>query len=266
MKFLHALLGALCIIFTVAGGCVSTPQNQVTPPTGPLTAVPTLPPGIDQNISQNWAGYAVQTSFASPENNSVETVEATWNVPVVDCVTPQRDYASAFWIGIDGISSKTVEQIGTDSDCIQGAPRYYAWYEFYPRGSVNLNITINPGDEVHAKVEYAGNNSFRFTLQDLTSKDEVSFVKTSPVHAGRTSAEWIAEAPVYGHQILPLADFGPVDFMNASVTIKGINGPISSNKWEYQAIIMENRGGLLKAVPTTLMAGGKGFSIKWEHA
>ena len=35
---------------------------------------------------------------------------------------------SSFWVGIDGFSSSSVEQMGTDSDVVNGIPTYYAWY------------------------------------------------------------------------------------------------------------------------------------------
>ena len=47
-----------------------------------------------------------------------------------------RPTASAFWVGLDGYSSTSVEQLGTDSDCVSGKPSYYAWYEMYPNPSV----------------------------------------------------------------------------------------------------------------------------------
>jgi hypothetical protein len=68
------------------------------------------------------------------------------------------------------------------------------------------------------------------------------------------------------NRIVPLADFGPVEFRNASVTVNGVTGRISGPGWEYQQILMESRGGLLKATPSALAAGGTGFSVSWDHA
>ena len=42
---------------------------------------------------------------------------------------------SSFWVGIDGYSSSSVEQLGTDSDCAGNTPDYYAWWEMYPAGT-----------------------------------------------------------------------------------------------------------------------------------
>ena len=93
--------------------------------------------------STNWSGYAV-----TGVSGSVTNVKGSWVVPTVDCSkSPSTSYAS-FWVGIDGYSSNTVEQIGTDSDCSSGTPTYYAWYEFYPHFAYYVpNMrTINAGD------------------------------------------------------------------------------------------------------------------------
>ena len=53
---------------------------------------------------------------------------------------------AAFWVGLDGYTSKSVEQLGTDSDCTNvNSPSYYAWYEMYPAASVNHLDHAVPG-------------------------------------------------------------------------------------------------------------------------
>src|SRR5689334_5472712 len=99
------------------------------------------------SYSTNWAGYAVTAG-----NGSVTKVAGLWVVPPV--ATTNSGYSSA-WVGIDGFNSSTVEQIGTDSDYLNGVPRYYAWYEMYPAGPVNLSLTVQPGDTISASVSYA---------------------------------------------------------------------------------------------------------------
>jgi hypothetical protein len=51
---------------------------------------------------------------------SVTDVTGSWTVPAVDCTSPNGtpNGYSSFWVGIDGYGSNTVEQIGTDSDCV----------------------------------------------------------------------------------------------------------------------------------------------------
>ncbi len=272
MREFLAVISILIVVASIAG-CITGPgdgQQGVAPittqtPSVSQTPFPTLPASIPENISANWAGYVVQTSFTSPHAQAIDAIEAVWNVPLVDCSgVGKSDYAAAFWIGIDGFSSASVEQIGTDSDCITGVPVYYAWYELYPRDSVTLDIPLNPGDEVHATITYIGNQQFRFALQDITSGQNISITETSTI-AERISAEWIAEAPLYQHKILPLSDFGPVSFINASVTVKGKKGSIRSDQWEYRTVIMESADRVIKATPTGLL-NGDSFAIIWEHS
>src|SRR5580692_7619915 len=92
--------------------------------------------------SANWSGYAVATGAGA-----VSQVAGSWVVPAV---TSNVSAYSAAWVGIDGAFSSTVEQIGTSSDFVNGQAQYYAWYEMYPAGSVNLGLTIKPGDTITA--------------------------------------------------------------------------------------------------------------------
>src|SRR5271163_4846802 len=64
--------------------------------------------------SENWSGYAVVGAA-----DSVSDAKASWTVPAVTCGASRRSPSaySSFWVGIDGYSSSTVEQTGTDSDC-----------------------------------------------------------------------------------------------------------------------------------------------------
>lgn len=270
----------LTAIFIAVIGCVvlagcagypgtpaSTPFPTVSPtvpePATPATPPPTIPPSAG-NTSVNWAGYVVQTGFDHPRTNAVDAVEATWDVPAVNCTGTRGDYSAAFWIGIDGFSSPNIVQIGTESDCVQGSAQYSVWYELYPQDSVNLDMAINPGDEVHARVEYIGNDTFQLSITDTTTREGFTIRQVSP-GAVRNSAEWIAEAPVLRRRILPLADFGPVEFSNTSVTVNGVTGPISNSGWENLPIVMKSRDGSIRATPTFLSGRGEGFRIIREH-
>jgi hypothetical protein len=134
---------------------------------------------------------------------------------------------SSFWIGIDGYSSNTVEQIGTDSDASSGIAQYYAWYEMYPKYPVNLNMKIKPGDQMSAEVKYLGSNKFQLTITDVTTR--ATFSTTQKSSGKRSSAEWIAEAPSSRSGVLPLADFGTVYFSNSQAPLNGHTGTISDN-------------------------------------
>ncbi len=220
---------------------------------------------VRDGLSTNWSGYAVETSLASPQSGAVTDVQGKWTVRAVDCVSTPSAYAS-FWVGIDGYSSGTVEQTGTDSDCSNGVPTYYAWYEMYPKFPVNLNLVISPGDVMFAEVKYLGSGSFQLTIRDTTTG--VSFQTTQKLmRAQRSSAEWIAEAPSSLSGVLPLANFGTVYFTNAQATLNGHTGTISDSAWQYDAITMTySLTGPIKAQPSALSNGGSSFSVTWYHA
>ena len=56
----------------------------------------------------------------SPQGDAFTDVKGSWIVPSVSGNTNQTAY-SVTWIGIDGYSSNTVEQIGTEQDWINGS-------------------------------------------------------------------------------------------------------------------------------------------------
>ncbi|HEX9016344.1 MAG TPA: G1 family glutamic endopeptidase [Chloroflexota bacterium] len=220
-----------------------------------VTHAPRIP--IKESTSRNWSGYGVETNLSNPQSNVVTNVAGSWVVPNVTC-TSQSTYSSA-WVGIDGYSDRTVEQIGTDQDCSGGSPRYYAWYEMYPKMPVNGILAINAGDSISAGVQYTGGGKYVLTLVNNTSGKSFSTTQYMP-NAQRSSAEWIMEAPWSG-SILTLANFGTINFSGASATINGHTGSISDSQWQNDPITMVN--GLATATPSKLKNGGSAFSVKW---
>jgi Peptidase A4 family len=220
------------------------------------------------STSTNWSGYAVTGA-----KNSVSDVKGSWVVPAIVGPCPSTNQYSSHWVGIDGFSSNTVEQTGTDSDCQNGAPAYYAWYEFYPHPSYNVKgLTIHPGDHISAEVKFTG-RQFTATITDVTTGHTYS-TSAKVTSAQRNSAEWITEAP-YSGGILPLADFGTIywgsDYTGIgstnSATVGGVTGPIGSFvPSSVQVMTMATSGGATKASPSGLSTDGTSFSITWVSA
>jgi hypothetical protein len=198
--------------------------------------------------STNWSGYAATGSTYS-------SVSATWVQPAVTCSGTSSTYSS-FWVGLDGYSSNSVEQDGTDSDCASGTPSYYGWYEMYPHPSYSFGSTISPGDTISASVTFSGTNSYTLTLSDQTKGWSTSTTKKA--NAGRTSAEVIIEAP-YSGGVLPLADFGTVNFANSLV-----NGSAIGND-SPTSIDMVNSSGANKDTVSSL-SNGENFSATWDSS
>ena len=218
------------------------PVSQLSQPGGPLSepggresepgdAFPGAPTGIvtprasssqsggqdTSASSSNWAGYA-----ATGASGSFTSVSASWTQPTATCSTGSQ-YA-AFWVGLDGYTSKTVEQIGTEADCSgpnPSTPQYYAWYEVYPGAAVNFANPVSPGDEFTGTVTAQGNDKFQLVLTD-TTQGWTQTISATQAGADLSSAEAIAEAPSgtsANSSPLPLTNFGSVGF--TGVTANG---------------------------------------------
>jgi hypothetical protein len=198
-----------------------------------------VPTAVFADTSSNWSGYAVTT-----KPGAVSAVAGSWVVPAV---SGSGNAASSVWVGIDGYHSSTVEQIGTDSDIVNGTPQYYAWFEMFPRNMVTLGMAIHPGDTMSARVSYIPRSSrFRLTLTDLTTGSTFSTTQRA-LFAARSSAEWIVEAPEVDNQTQPLANFGTVTISGAQATIGGATTAIDQTSRAglaaYQIAMVSQDGG-----------------------
>jgi len=217
-------------------------------------------PGPWFSTSRNWSGYAAQTSLADPQDQVVSDVKATWTVTAVS-ETPVTAY-SATWIGIDGYSSNTVEQIGTDANWVNGQAVYSAWYEMYPKWPKTIKtIPVHPGDVISTEVRMMGKGGFTLSMTNVTTGKSFSVSQKAP-SAKRSSAEWIVEAPWSGGT-LPLAHFAPISFTDCQTTISGHPGPISDSLWENDPLTMVGPTGTDLAVPSSLTSGGSAFTMTW---
>src|SRR5579862_3180624 len=104
-----------------------------------------------QAQSTNWSGYAGTTGRYT-------SVSASWTQPAGTCSS--GDQYAAFWVGLDGYNSSTVEQTGSEVDCIGSTAEYYAWYEMYPGPSQDYTNVVRPGDQFTATVTYVSGRTF----------------------------------------------------------------------------------------------------------
>lgn len=269
-------LGSLLALATAAA-FVQVPSQIVSAQTTPIPRqhgprIPYgTPPRVIDNVtvedSTNWSGYAV-------EGTAFTKALGSWTVPSVNCSKTPNTYSS-FWVGIDGWTSTTVEQTGTDSDCDGSTPSYYAWYEFYPAASVLISsVPVSPGNHISATVTWTSGSSFTVTLANETTGK--SYSKSGTVrNAKRTSAEWIAEAPCCTRSggILPLSDFGTVDFGEDYTGVSGTNGADSTSvsgvisafgSNVFESIMVNGSTGADESVPSGLSSDGSSFTATWD--
>jgi hypothetical protein len=212
--------------------------------------------------THNWSGYVY-----SGAAGSVTGVKGSWIVPTLVCTSSTPNGYAAFWVGIDGWASNTVEQLGIEADCVNHSATYYAWYEFYPHPSYTVSsFIVSPGETITAEV-IAGKNG-QFTAS-LAGGSNTTFVITTKMPSAKlSSAEWIVEAPWSGG-VLPLADFSSVTFdpCFATVTVGGQPTSIGSlNANNVSQITMVDKSGSNKATPSVLPTGGTGFTDSWVSA
>jgi Peptidase A4 family len=204
--------------------------------------------------SSNWSGYAVTGS-----NGAFKSVSASWTEPTASCSKNSRrtDQYAAFWVGLDGYSSDSVEQTGTDSDCDGTSPDYYGWYEMYPADPVYFSNTVKPGDSISASVTFTGTETYTLVLTDHTQGWTQTITKNE-TGLDRSSAEVITEAPCCTNSggILPLADFGTVNY-----TASTDNGS-SMGTQSPTAIVMVDNSGLDKDSTSSMSSSGA-FSNTW---
>ena len=222
--------------------------------------------GMRDGTSTNWGGYAALTSLTSPQSGAVSDVKGTWEVPAVTASTSSKTYA-AQWVGIDGYASKTVEQLGTESDWSNGSASYYAWFEMYPKRAYLISgFTVHPGDSITAEVKYIGGNKFVLSMTNNTTTQTFSTTQKAG-KSSRSSAEWIVEPP-YSGGVLPLAKFEqPTHFEGCTATINGHTGAIDDTAWANDPITMEYSDGTDKATVSGLTdtAGASAFDVTWLH-
>jgi hypothetical protein len=200
------------------------------------------------STSTNWSGYAVT-------GGRYTSVSSSWTQPAASC---SGTAYSSFWVGLDGDTSNTVEQTGTDADCSGSTPQYYAWYEMYPKFPVNYSNTVKPGDHMSASVTTNGSGSFTLTISDSTqgwSRTTTARLKSAKL----ASAEVIAEAPSSSGGVLPLANFGTVGFSAATV-----NGSVLTSSTPGLDAITMKSGTTVKAQPSSMSNGS--FSVAWKHS
>ena len=204
---------------------------------------------LTHSTSSNWAGW-------DTTGGTYTSVSASWVQPTITCGRHETSYAS-FWIGLDGDGSNSVEQTGSEGDCNRGTPVYYSWYEFYPAYPVNYSNTVRPGDHFSSTVTYSGG---KYTLVLTDSTQNWSHTTTGSAPSGlNASAEVIAEAPSSNRGVLPLANFGTMNFTNATV-----NGAALGTVPTPQKITMATSRYTKAAVSN--LSGNNAFSVTWQHS
>jgi hypothetical protein len=138
--------------------------------------------------SSNWAGYGLL-------GGEYTDISAEWTQPAVECSGRDESHVS-FWVGLDGVTSPTVEQVGTAAHCLStnsGEAEQYAWIEMYPDIMRRVTVDVHPDDHFRASVHEIGTDLFALRLENLTTGQSYS-TSVARSSSFASSAEWIVEA------------------------------------------------------------------------
>ena len=245
----------------VSGGMSYQPGTHL-----PATHLPRFAPFNTALKSNNWSGYA----DVACRTCAIRYVATSFTVPSVNCAkSPDGSFAGIF-AGLDGITSRTVEQVGVEAGCSGGTASYAAFYEMFPNAPVAFS-GISPGDAINANVYFnAATHHWQLTLTDVTTGGTIATAQACPSGSScrNSSAEVIAEAPSSSTgTILPLVDFGQLNHVAIAVTsLNGTHGAMTSNGlWTTDSITMVSSAGKTLAQPGPTY-GGQAFQDTWKAA
>jgi Peptidase A4 family len=200
--------------------------------------------------STNWSGYA-----ATGGDGAFTSVSGSWTQPTATCTSKRSDSYAAFWAGLDGYSSDSVEQTGTLMECVGTTAVYSAWYEMYPSAPVYFSNPVKPGDQFSASVTFSGTETYTLVLKDST-EDWSQTVTVNESGLDRSSAEVITEAPSSDTGVLPLADFGTVSYSATEA-----NGASLGSQSPTEILMVDNSG--LEKDSTSSISSAGAFSNTW---
>jgi hypothetical protein len=268
------MIVALVVVAKPLTATAASTHRQSTPTDRPDRSTETVsqvsPPVV---ASPNWSGYVAYSQQFSPV--SFTQVSAHWIEPTVTC--PKKDAWTLFWVGFDGWpnSDGTVEQGGTSAQCVNGIPRYSAFFEMWPAESVQTQFAVNPGDHISASVNYTPDHTF---VINVTDSDTGKFFNQTTTCAlcARASAEWVAESPSHfgTNRWFPLANYGTMAFTQASAEAttsnypqQSVTGAISDTQWVSSGIVRKDGAAKPKANVSALQNVGasSSFSDTWKR-
>lgn len=228
-------LAALVGLFLYWSCPTTPPAVAVTPAPVRVFQTNTASPSANATAKRTWTGIVdipSQTHSAGTGSRhwSYREVRGTFIEPAwigscsaADAGSSLAPREVATWAGIDGETSKTVEQVGTAVVCYpEPAPapvpapgraqartpspgrhsdrqgsivRYYAWLETYPfeMSPEQLPVAIHPRDRIYVDVRAVSASVFAFKLIDETTGRSWSTRRRTGSPTARDSVEWINE-------------------------------------------------------------------------
>jgi hypothetical protein len=254
--------------------------------------------GATEIATFNWSGFADVESGTK----RVSSVSGQWVIPYVECPIGNYRYQDTIisqWVGIDGFSDGTVEQLGSAAWCFEGVTYYYVWYEMFPAGTVvegtaeciNNNVDCpQPGDLISASVSATPSGNYTLSLTDFNRPQEGFSVTAScaPTTCLDSSGEWIVERAAFelpfGPQFISLVDFFQTGFLSGALTSGGKSTKIEgfqdgtvydiamiddSESYFLDCVGQQGLGPRLLVLPDgcpTVAPSGGSFTVGWDSS
>ena len=208
-------------------------------------------------VSSTWSGYVVTPDSRSLESQVVG-INASWTVPRIR--VSSTDTFSATWIGIGGFSDKTLIQVGTEQDSVNGQEYYSAWYELVPDEAVRITDTsVSAGDVITASISLVNLDTHEWAINIYDVTKGQGFYQTFVYNSSRLSAEWVVERSTVNDEVALLANFGNVTFKDSYVKIGNNVGKIGN--FSYSKIEMANSMSKLLTSVSSINADASGFTV-----
>jgi hypothetical protein len=224
------------------------PSGSAAGQPGTAPAPSTQPSPLSIGQSHNWSGYAAS-------GGTYTAVSGTWKVPQIAATSAGSD---ATWVGIGGVTSHDLIQAGTEAMVpYTGNVQYEAWIELLPASSHTVPLVVSPGDSVTVTLTQQSTGSWLVAFKNNTTGK--TYQTTEQYSSSLSSAEWVEEAPSGGRRVLPLDQFGSVQFSAGSTVKNGTTDSIA--KAGAIAITMADRYGQPIAKPSALGKDGASFSV-----
>lgn len=221
--------------------------------------------------STNWDGYAL-TNTSNTNTTTFNSVSATWVQPAVKCNAGSSVGSS--WVGLDGWLSSSVEQGGSDAECLNTmTPTYFLWWEMFPFNSVQDVVQINAGDTIHGSVTFdTTTNMFDIVITDETLHKGLSesiACQADMNGCPRSSAEVISEDTGGGSNVdglFLLPKYSTETYTSASVTdVNGHVGTLSNSAWVANSVTEISSDDVTKQTVSALSPDGSSFSTAWRE-
>ncbi len=245
----------------------SNPQPTVTPSpnssvsnltpastTSPSSSTPTTtPPTTTGYSSTNWSGYLAATGTFSG-------ISASWTVPQATGSSTTKTSADATWIGIGGVTSSDLIQVGTQDIVSPGGQvSTAAFYELLPNVSQTIpGVTVASGDSMTASLTETSPGLW--TINIIDNNNGQSFTQTVAYASSQSSAEWIEEDPSHAfNRLFPLDNFGTASFTSGLTTDNGSAVTIAGSNAQPVTLVTDE--GQAVATPSVIGSDGGSFNI-----